>query len=101
MSRPTNTELAGQIKTLENKSNNRHKSILNAFSRFKKEIRAELKPIQDYLVGIEAIEKNEEQQARNKKDSPITAGSITIPEKVWEVVKLLIIIIAVLVGAKI
>lgn len=88
MTQPTNTDLAKKIEKLDIKVERKHNILTAAFNKFKKEIRNELKPFHDYLVGQEAIDKAKRQ------------GTISISNEVWNILKWLILIIGALVGVK-
>lgn len=87
---PTNHELAKKIDAVDKKVDSKHKSLVSSFAKFRHEIRKELQPFHDYLVGQEAVEKS-------KKGGE----SAKIPSEVWGLLRILALIIAYLVGAKI
>jgi phosphate uptake regulator len=90
MNSPTNTELAAQIKEVDKRSEKRHKSVLTTITGFKKEMRDQLQPFHDYLVGVEAVNKN--------KDTLSKQGNISIDPKVYDLIKWLILIVGTIVG---
>lgn len=92
MPTPTNQQLAAQIREVDKRGERRHKTVLNALSKFKIEVREQLAPFHDYLVGQAAIDKNE--QSMNKK------GAISLDPKIADLIKWLILIIGTIVGAK-
>lgn len=86
--KPTNSDLQNQIVQLDKKVERRHSTMLNAFTRFKKEIRKDLLPFHDFIVAQNAI-------TEAKK-----SGAISINSEVWNIIKWLILIIGGLVGVK-
>lgn len=85
---PTNEQLAEQIERVDKRSEKRHKSVLSSLTAFKKEMRDQLQPFHDYLVGQDAI---------NKNQASINKG-INIDPKVYDLIKWLILIVGTLVG---
>lgn len=53
---PDNAELAKMISAVDAKVDRKHGAVMNAFAKFRGEIRNELKPFHDYLVGQESVD---------------------------------------------
>lgn len=89
MSNSKYDQLAAQIKTIDERGERRHKSVLATITKFKIEMRDSLEPFHDYLVGQDAI---------NKNQATVNKG-INIDPKIYDLLKWLILIIGTLVGA--
>lgn len=90
---PTNQNLSDRIEKLDDKVERKFHNMNTAFTKFRSDIRGQLQPFHDYLVGIEAVNKASTSDKGNGRN-------IIIPQIVWDVVKWMVLIIATLVGVK-
>lgn len=90
MTTPSNEQLATQIREVDQRSQRRHKSMLSTINKFKADINEQLAPFHDYLVGIEAIDKNDAKTTRS--------GGVVIDPKIADIIKWLVAAVLIALG---
>jgi hypothetical protein len=82
-----------QIDSLEKNMNSRFQDMNKKFESFEKEVRGQIAPLHDYVVGQKAVAKN--------KGAPFTLSeNIGVPKDVVNIIKWLVLIIGSIVGIK-